>query len=46
VDFHFRSTDAVKTLQPKRLLDALYVKGTAFALGFVDLNPPELVSAK
>jgi hypothetical protein len=41
VDFHFRDTDAAKALKPKRLLDALSVKGTAFPLGTVDLNPPE-----
>ena len=40
IDFQFRDTDAAKALKPKRLLDALSVKGTA-SVGVVDLNPPE-----
>jgi hypothetical protein len=41
VDFHFRDTDAAKVLKPKKLLGAAYVRGTAFTLGVVDLNPIE-----
>jgi hypothetical protein len=29
VDFYFRDTDAAKALKPKRLLDAVYVRGSA-----------------
>jgi hypothetical protein len=44
VQFHFRTSDAAKVLQPKRLLDALYFKGTAFVLGVVDLKPHEITT--
>jgi hypothetical protein len=30
VQFHFSNNDAARMLQPKRLIDAVYVKGTAF----------------
>jgi hypothetical protein len=43
MDLHFRSTDAAKALQPKKLLDAFYTKGTAVA-GFLDRSPPEMGS--
>jgi acetoacetate decarboxylase len=31
MEFHFRETDAAKALQPKRLLNAFYIKGAASA---------------
>jgi hypothetical protein len=39
MEFHFRETDAAKGLQPKRLLNALYIKGAASA--FVVPEPAE-----
>ncbi len=45
LEFHFRDTDAAKVLQPKRLLDAFHVKGTAF-LAAPDLSPRELAALR
>jgi hypothetical protein len=38
MEFHFRETDAVKGIQPKRLLDAVYVRNTASAFGAPELT--------
>jgi hypothetical protein len=44
LEFHLQSSDAAKVLQPKRLLDAMYFKSTAFGIGFIDVNPPEMAA--
>jgi hypothetical protein len=46
VQFHFGNNDAARTLQPKRLIDAVYVKGTAFTLGVVDMSPVEMSASR
>jgi hypothetical protein len=33
-------------LQPKRLMDAVYVKGNAFTLGVVDMSPAEMSASR
>ena len=45
LEFHFGNSDAVKALQPKRLLDAFSVKGSGFLRG-PDLSPRELAALR
>jgi hypothetical protein len=46
VQFHFSNNDAARMLQPKRLMDAVYVKGNAFTLGVVDMSPAEMSASR
>jgi hypothetical protein len=45
LEFHFGSSDAAKGLTPKRLLDAVSVKGSGFLRG-PDLSPRELAALR
>lgn len=44
VELRLRDSDVAKVIRPKKLLQAAYYKGGAFALGFVDMNPPEMAA--
>ncbi len=41
-----RDGDPAKVIHPKRVLNALHFRGTAFVLGVVDLNPPEAAALR